>query len=90
MAILMQSEYEDLKYRMNTAQSRNEYEYYREKLRDLEQYHAQRELIRYNPVITGTADMARNPAPIPMQETITPLSFLKNADKKLLLTGEMA
>jgi hypothetical protein len=42
-------------------------------------------------ISTGTiSNSSINTAPTPVQNIVDPLSFLKNADKKLLLTGEVA
>lgn len=87
MAIInpLYSEREHLQRRMREARSGDEMRYYEEKLyrleRELFSPHMQYEQMRIAPV----------PMPASFNEVPaapeTPLSFLKNADKKLLLTG---
>jgi hypothetical protein len=73
--------------RMRTASSRSEHEYYRERLRELERsYHM--DPYRYGfdePRSVRPQIPPMHPTLAP--EPVTPLTFLKTADKKLLLTG---
>lgn len=69
--------------RMRTASSRSEHEHYRERLRELEmRYDMERRSYSYEqPRMMPTVMPSQAPDPV------TPLTFLKTADKKLLLTG---
>lgn len=69
---------------MHTARSHDEYAYYRARLRELE-HRAMRGSF-YEPPRLGPSMPPLPSAP----SAVTPLSFLSNADKKLLLIGEMA
>jgi len=88
MAILnpMYSEREDLRMRMDRARSRDEYEYFRDRLHEVER----RDMMRHRDMM-DFRDMTRiMPTPPPL--TLAPeqpnaLTFLEKADKKLLLTG---
>lgn len=90
MAINMNDRHiEEMRYyeeRMRRAGSRSEHEYYRDRLRDLEMrmhpayYYDDLKRVMPMPTQIGV-DLAKAPEPV------TPLSFLKSADKKLLLTG---
>lgn len=85
MAIMnpMYSDRKALQERIYMARTSDEARYYEEKLHRLEREmpHMHYEQMRMTPV----------PMPASLNEVLaapeTPLSFLKNADKKLLLTG---
>jgi hypothetical protein len=93
MAIMnpFQRERDDLRERIHRARSSDEARYYEEKLWRLE-----REMLMQDAQYFASAPMLPVPMPTSLgvdlaaSETKTPLSFLKNADKKLLLIGEMA
>jgi hypothetical protein len=83
----LRNEIEYLRDRIRKASSSSEARYYEEKLYRLEY---EMRGYRYDLNTDSFADAQRYMAPINMTlipEPETPLSFLKNADKKLLLTG---
>jgi hypothetical protein len=85
MAIMnpMYAEMDHLRERMNIARSRDEYEYFRDRLRELER-RASMSMFGYD----EPRRVMLTPPPLTLApEPVTPLSFLKSADKKLLLTG---
>jgi len=88
MAIMhpLEREREDLRMRMNRASSRDEYEYFRDRLHDLERrdmmFYPPERAVMPLPSLPSMLSLAPDPE--------TPLSFLSKADKKLLLIGEIA
>lgn len=86
----MMNEIGYLRDRIRKASSSAEARYYEEKL-----YRLEGEMYRgrYDVNTDSYVDAQRYFAPVntaPIPEPQTPLSFLKSADKKLLLTGEIA
>lgn len=78
----MHSEMQHLRDRMYMARSRDEHEYFSDRLRELER----RSMGFYG--YDEARRVVATPPPLTLApEPITPLSFLKSADKKLLLTG---
>lgn len=69
--------------RMRRANSRDEYEYYRNRLHELER----RTMDSYNYYLNEQRRVMPAPMPSLAPEPTTPLTFLKSADKKLLLIG---
>lgn len=79
----IQSEMSYLRERASRAGSRDEFEYYNRKLRDLEmRYDIESRLYSYE-----QSHMMPKVVPSQAPDPVTPLTFLKTADKKLLLTG---
>lgn len=91
MAIMnsMIGEREELRRRMDCARSRDEYEYYRDRMYELER----RETMRYRDM-NFLQDVPRYPPQTPKlmmdpaaPATPDPLSFMRNANNNLLLIG---
>jgi len=83
----LRTEIEYLRDRIRKASSSGEARYYEEQLYRLE---CEMRGNRYDINTDSYADSFRYMAPVnttPIPELQTPLSFLKSADKKLLLTG---
>ena len=83
----LRNEIEYLRDRIRKASSSSEARYYEEQLCRLEN---EARGYRYDLNTDSFVDAQRYMAPVnttPIPEPQTPLSFLKNADKKLLLTG---
>ncbi len=84
-------EIEDLLERSRMARNRDEHDYYRHRARELEREMFMRDVGYYQepprlmPTSLGSNDLEK-----PKAEDKTPISFLKSADTKLLLIGEMA
>ena len=74
---------------MRRATSRDEYEYYAKILHDEEYGRAMGMLDHYSVAPWNNLDANKQVAKA-IRDPETPLSFLKNADKKLLLIGEIA
>ena len=84
----MIGEREELRRRMDCARGRDEYEYYRDRLRDLDR----RENMHYRDMMfypERRVMPAPPPLTLPPAEPATPdpLSFMRNANNKLLLIG---
>ena len=79
------NQHEYLSHALRNARSREEEEHYLYKLRMLEEeakWNNQRMSANSQEVM-----LRQQQTPKPVKEEITPLSFLKSADKNLLLTG---
>lgn len=85
----LRNEIEYLRDRIRKASSSGEARYYEEQLYRLEcEMRGNRYDINTDSYVDAFRYMAPvSAAPAPVPEPQTPLSFLKNADKKLLLTG---
>lgn len=77
----VREEIQHLEERIRAARSRDEYEYFRDRLRDLE--HRSRGMLVSPPPWINDPPPTIKPAPKP---EVTPLSFLNNIEKKVLLT----
>jgi hypothetical protein len=86
MASAHSSQYSYLHERARHARSREEHDHYLRELRALEM----RDEMHHIEMMKTQASMSTpmlGEMPKQVKEEITPLSFLKSADKKLLLTG---
>jgi len=88
MAIInpMYAERDHLRMRMDRASCRDEYEYFRERLHELEH----REMVRDMRYINEPPRIQPVPAPTSLTTDPAkpdPLSFMRNANNKLLLIG---
>lgn len=94
MAISMRPELDELRYRMDRASSREEYEHYKGMLMRYDRDHWRHPGYLVSPQVEQMRhmeDLAKHAVTTNLVHSpVTPLSFLDKADKKLLLTGEMA